>query len=63
MQSGLVSVDARSGKLLWKFPFHFSVSTAISPVVSGDIVYLSAGYGIGSAACRIEQAGRRFHRH
>ena len=60
MQSGLVSVDAKTGKILWKFPFPFNVSTAISPVVSGDIVYLSAGYGVGSAACRIEKQGGRF---
>ena len=60
MQSGLVSVDAKSGKLLWKFPFKFSVSTAISPVVSGDIVYLSAGYGVGSSACHIEKQGDGF---
>ncbi|MGA2259142.1 MAG: PQQ-binding-like beta-propeller repeat protein, partial [Thermoguttaceae bacterium] len=60
MHSGLVSVDAKTGELLWKFPFRFSVSTAISPVVSGDIVYLSAGYDVGSAACRIEKEGDRF---
>jgi len=60
MQSGLVSVAAKTGKLLWKFPFRFSVSTAISPVVFGDIVYLSAGYGVGSAACRISKQGDRF---
>ena len=60
MKSGLVSVDVKNGNVLWKFPFHFSVSTAISPVVSGDIVYLSAGYGVGSAACRIEKQGGRF---
>lgn len=60
MQSGLVAVDAKNGKLLWKSPFKFSVSTAISPIVSGDIVYMSAGYGVGSAACRIEKQGSRF---
>ncbi len=60
MQSGLVSVDAGNGKPLWKYPFKFSVSTAISPVVSGDIVYLSAGYGVGSAACRIQKQGGGF---
>jgi len=60
MQSGLVSVAAKTGKLLWKYPFRYSVSTAISPVVSGDIVYLSAGYGIGSAACRISKQGSGF---
>jgi len=60
MQSGLVSVDTKTGSLLWKFPYSYSVSTAISPVVSGDIVYLSAGYGVGSSACRIKKQGDGF---
>ncbi len=60
MKSGLVAVDSKKGKILWKFPFRFNVSTAISPVVSGDIVYLSAGYDMGSAACRIENQGGHF---
>jgi outer membrane protein assembly factor BamB len=60
MQSGLVSLDTKTGRQLWKFPFRFNVSTAISPVVSGDIVYLSAGYDVGSAACRIEKQGDDF---
>ena len=60
MQGGLISVDVKSGDFLWKYPFSFSVSTAISPVVCGDIVYLSAGYGVGSAACRIAKQDGRF---
>jgi outer membrane protein assembly factor BamB len=60
MQSGLVSVDAAGGKLLWKSPFRYNVSTAISPVVSGDIVYLSAGYDVGSAAVRVKKQGNAF---
>ena len=28
--------------------------------MSGDIVYLSAGYDVGSAACRIAREGNRF---
>jgi outer membrane protein assembly factor BamB len=60
MQSGLVSVDATTGQELWKYPFRYNVSTAISPVVSGDIVYLSAGYEVGSAAVRIEKHGDQF---
>lgn len=56
-KSGLVSVAPGDGKLLWKFPFNFKVSTAISPVVSGDIVYCSAGYDVGSGACKISREG------
>lgn len=59
-QSGLVSVDPKDGKLLWKFPFSYNVSTAMSPIVSGDIVYCSAGYDVGGGACRIVRKGDGF---
>jgi outer membrane protein assembly factor BamB len=58
MESGLVSVDPAAGAVLWTFPMKYSTSTAASPVVggkNGDIVYCSAGYGVGAAACRISQ--------
>jgi outer membrane protein assembly factor BamB len=60
MQSGLVSVQAKDGKLLWKFPFRYNVSTAASAVVGGDIVYCSAGYGVGGGACKIVKNGAEF---
>ncbi|MGB7324585.1 MAG: PQQ-binding-like beta-propeller repeat protein [Rubripirellula sp.] len=47
-KSGLVSVDAKSGKELWRAQFPFSTSTAASPVTDGDLVYCSAGYGVGA---------------
>lgn len=57
MQSGLLSVSPGDGRELWRFPFKYSVSTAASPVVSGDVVYCSAGYGVGGGACRIANRG------
>ncbi len=60
LQSGLLSVAAKDGRALWRFAFPYRVSTAISPVVSGDIVYCSAGYGVGGGACRILQNGDQF---
>ena len=59
-KSGLVAVAAKDGKLRWKFPFGFNVSTAISPVASGDIVYCSAGYDVGGGACKITKDGDVF---
>jgi outer membrane protein assembly factor BamB len=59
-QSGLVSVNPKDGTLLWKHPFRYSVSTAISPVVADDIVYCSAGYGVGATAARINKEGDQF---
>ena len=57
MQSGLVSVNAKDGQVLWKFPFRYNVSAASSPVVAGDVVYCSAGYGVGGGACKITKTG------
>ncbi|MGB7347178.1 MAG: PQQ-binding-like beta-propeller repeat protein [Pirellulaceae bacterium] len=53
MQSGLVSIDPSNGEELWRAVFKFSTSTAASPVVDGDLVYCSAGYGVGAACFRV----------
>jgi outer membrane protein assembly factor BamB len=60
LQSGLVSVDPKTGAELWRFPFRFAVSTAASPVICGDIVYCSAGYGVGGGACKLAKSGDKF---
>lgn len=60
-QSGLVSVEPATGKVLWRQPFRYSTSTAASPVVAGDVVYCSAGYGVGAGAYRIREEGGSFH--
>lgn len=53
VQSGLVGVEAATGKELWRTKFPFSTSTAASPVVDGDLVYCSAGYGVGAGLFKI----------
>ncbi|MBO94413.1 MAG: alcohol dehydrogenase [Opitutales bacterium] len=58
--SGLVSVDASSGKELWRQKFRFAVSTAAAPIVAGDHVYCSAGYGVGAGLYRISKNGTKF---
>ncbi len=56
-QEGLVSVDPAKGSVLWRAPFPFKVSTAASPVVWEDVVYCSAGYGVGAGAFKISKSG------
>lgn len=56
-QSGLVSVVPGTGQVLWRHAFPYRTSTAASPVVGGDIVYCSAGYGVGAGAVRITRQG------
>lgn len=60
LQSGLLSVEPKTGKELWRYPFDYKVSTAATPVVSGDIVYCSAGYGVGAGAVKITKSGDQF---
>jgi outer membrane protein assembly factor BamB len=57
MQSGLVSLNPADGKLLWKHPFRYNVSTAASPVVGGDTVFCAAGYGVGATGVKITKEG------
>jgi outer membrane protein assembly factor BamB len=56
-QIGLVSVVPASGKVLWRAPHPFAVSTAASPVVWEDIVYCSSGYGVGASCFKIAKSG------
>ena len=56
MQSGLVSVDPATGNEFWRTKFDYSTSTAASPVVDGDLVYCSAGYGVGAGLFQIDEA-------
>ncbi len=51
-QSGLVSLNPLSGNLLWRFnyPFIYSTSLAISPVVHGDLVFVGGAHAYGMAS-------------
>jgi outer membrane protein assembly factor BamB len=55
---GLVAVAPTTGAVLWRyaFPGGGNGSAASSPVVSGDIVYVSKSYGAGSGACKITRS-------
>jgi outer membrane protein assembly factor BamB len=60
LKSGLLAVEPKTGTELWRYAFPFRVSTASSPVVAGDIVYCSAGYGVGAGACKVTKEGDKF---
>lgn len=57
MKSGLTAVDPKTLEQLWHADFPFNISTAASPVIAGDVVYCSAGYGVGAAAFKITKEG------
>lgn len=59
-QKGLVGVDVKDGKVLWRHDYPYKISTAASPIVWEDIVYCSAGYGVGGGAFKISKSGGTF---
>jgi len=58
---GLVSVAPKTGAVLWRYAFTSgNGAAACSPVVSGDIVYVSKAYALGTAAVKITQTNGAF---
>jgi len=58
-KSGPVAVAPKTGDVLWRQDFQARAIGA-SPVVSGDLVYCSAGYGAGAAVFRVKKDGAKF---
>jgi outer membrane protein assembly factor BamB len=59
-QRGLVSVAPATGAVLWRVPFNPKGAAGASPVVSGDMVYCSMAYGVGTRVCKIAKNGDGF---
>jgi outer membrane protein assembly factor BamB len=55
---GLVGIDAASGKFLWNYgPVANTTANIPTPIVSGDYVFGSSGYGTGAALLKIVKKG------
>jgi outer membrane protein assembly factor BamB len=52
MQS-IVGVAAKDGKLLWKAPFPGKTAVIPTPIVRDNVVYVTAGYGVGCKQVKI----------
>jgi outer membrane protein assembly factor BamB len=55
---GIVSVDAATGKLLWSYEQIANGTANIpTPIVKGDFVFCSTGYGTGAALLKVVKSG------
>ncbi len=54
-RSGLIGINPKDGTELWKQEFPFKVSTAASPVVAGNYIFCSAGYGVGAGLFEVSK--------
>lgn len=59
-QRGLVGLALKDGAVLWRHEHPFRTASGASPVVAGDIVYCSSGYGVGATAVRLSKQGEGF---
>jgi len=57
-RNGLIAVDAKTGKKLWRFDHRASILESVNammPVVKGNQVFISECYQIGSALLEVDQ--------
>ncbi len=47
--SGAIGVSAKDGKVLWSYPIDKTTAVIPTPIVRGDLVFFTAGYGRGGA--------------
>jgi outer membrane protein assembly factor BamB len=58
---GIVGVSAKDGKLLWYYPRPgYQTAVVPTPIVHGDLVYATAGYGAGCDLLQITRTGEKF---
>lgn len=58
-QAGVVGI-AKTGQMLWKGEAEGKTAVCSSPVVSGNYVFVSCGYGVGSHGFQIATAGNQW---
>ena len=49
----LFGVDAASGKLVWRSPWSGKTAVIPTPIVKGDEVFVSSGYGVGCKKVKV----------
>jgi outer membrane protein assembly factor BamB len=62
LHNSLIGVEARTGKLLWRYGesgrrFGNNTANIPTPIVKGDLVFCAAGYGRGAALLRLVPEG------
>ncbi|HEV7402990.1 MAG TPA: PQQ-binding-like beta-propeller repeat protein [Chthoniobacteraceae bacterium] len=54
-QTNVVGISAKDGALLWKVPYPGKTAVIPTPIVKGNQVYVTAGYGVGSLSFVVEK--------
>lgn len=58
-REGLTALLPESGKILWQFPWRPSMDASVNaatPIVAGDLIFISTSYGRGAAVLRFGES-------
>ena len=53
VMQALFGVDAESGKVVWRSPWQGRTAVIPTPIVKGDEVFISSGYGVGCKKVKV----------
>ena len=56
-EDSVAGIDAANGNLLWRAPRKGAVAVIPTPILSGDLVFVTSGYGIGCNLFKLSRAG------
>lgn len=56
-EESVAGIDAATGSLVWRAPRKGAVAVVPTPVLSGDLVFVTSGYNIGCNLFKLQRAG------
>lgn len=56
-EQSVAGIDAATGSLVWRAPRKGATASIPTPVLSGDLVYVTSGYGVGCNLFKLQRAG------
>lgn len=59
-EKSLTGINPTDGKLLWRTAFPGNVAVIPTPVVFGNLVYITSGYSVGSMCFELKKNGSKF---
>ncbi|MEN9574269.1 MAG: hypothetical protein RL514_2124 [Verrucomicrobiota bacterium] len=56
-ESSVAGIDAATGNLLWRAPRKGATASIPTPVLNGNLVFVTSGYGVGCNLFKLQPAG------
>ena len=57
---GVAGIAAEDGSVLWKYPRRYSTEVVNSPIIRGDLIFVTVGAGQGCDLVRVTHEGGKF---